>query len=74
MRDVADEIDDLIDYPIQIERTRYGLADGVQDPELLPCQIKRLLDGFDRIRIISSHVQRGSQPRACSFEARSNAF
>jgi hypothetical protein len=74
MSNVADQVDDLIDHHVQIEGTGNRLADGMQDPKFLPCQVKGLLYGFDRIRIISSHVQRGRQPRVWSFEARSNAF
>ena len=47
---VHDEVDDLPQNLIQIQRTTDRLADLMQDPELLPCLVERFLNGFDGVR------------------------
>ena len=55
-RNINNEFDDLTQYLVEIQRGTDRLADLVKDAELLPRQIQRFLDCFDRI-IVASHYR-----------------
>ena len=73
MRYINDEINDLAKNLIQIERATDGLADLMQDAQLLPRQIEGLLNSFYGIVGAAHCVQDRPHELACSLEARANA-